>query len=238
MSTHNIEIPYEFLCPITKDIMTNPCIAEDGHSYQIEALIEWLKRSRRSPITNLDMGPTIIKNIQLEQLITKWIEERAAPKDLICYNCIKTFSTLRKCDNCRLRFYCSKKCQKQHWHTSHKHECLELSNKTKELNEKCKKCSHFNIFVTNNDFNDISFTCLNCNLEEQNDGILCDLYLYNRCLKDQMECHHKNIELEVHQITKKMGIKYKTYIKEYTCTDCNYKNIDKGPLVDIYKQSI
>ena len=238
MSKNDIEIPYEFMCPITKDLMNNPFIAEDGHSYQKEAIIKWFKLSRRSPITNLDIGSTIIKNIQLEQLIRRWLEEHVSPKDLICYNCIKPFSILRKCEDCRMRFYCSKKCQKQHWHTSHKDECQELTEKTKELSEKCKKCSHLNIVVSHNDFNTISFTCLNCNLLEQGDGILCDLYLYNRCLKDQIDCQHKNIELEIHQITKKFGLKYKSYIKEYTCTDCNYKNIDKGPLVDIYKQII
>lgn len=41
-----------FLCPITRDLMTDPVICSDGHTYERQAIEEWLKASSRSPKTN------------------------------------------------------------------------------------------------------------------------------------------------------------------------------------------
>jgi hypothetical protein len=229
------DIPHEFICPITRDIMNNPYIAEDGHTYQKEAIIEWFKKSNRSPSTNLNIGSVLIKNIQLKQLITKWIEEKEAPKDLICGNCIQSFSILRKCEDCKLRMYCCKKCQREDWHKNHKKECGDLTLLHNKITHKYQSCSHLNICVNKTDFNEITFTCLSCGMNENDEGILCDLYLYYRNLKDQSECEHEHIECSVHKIIKKFGIKYKSFITEYKCYDCEYTNIDKGILADIYK---
>ena len=236
MSTYAPEIPYEYICPITRDLMNNPYIAEDGYSYQKEAIVAWFTQSKRSPITNLDVGDILIKNIQLNQLITKWIEENKAPKDLICTNCITYFSILHKCENCKLRFYCSKKCQREDWHKNHKKECGDLTEQYNIVKHKYQSCSHLNISVNKSDFNEINFTCLSCGLNENDEGILCDLYLYYRNIKDTMDCEHKNIQCSVHKIIKKFGVKYNSFIKEYKCIDCDYTNIDKGILLDLYKK--
>ena len=235
MSQYEYEIPHEFLCPITRDLMINPYIAEDGHSYQKEAIVEWFKKSNRSPITNLDVDTTIIKNIQLKQLISKWIEENKAPKDLICANCIQSFSILRKCENCRVRFYCCKKCQREDWYKNHKNECDELTKQYNTLKHKYQSCSHLNVSVNRSDFNEITFTCLDCGLNENDEGILCDLYLYYRNLKEKSECEHENIQYSCHKIIKRFGVKYNSFIREYKCSDCDHTNIDKGILADIYK---
>ena len=36
-------IPNDYICPITRDIMFNPVMAADGHTYEHSAILEWLK---------------------------------------------------------------------------------------------------------------------------------------------------------------------------------------------------
>jgi serine/threonine protein kinase len=49
-------IPDGFICPITQDIMKDPVIlVADGHSYERKAILEWLQRTNRSPLTNEEL---------------------------------------------------------------------------------------------------------------------------------------------------------------------------------------
>ena len=43
--------PQAHLCPITLDVMVDPVMANDGHSYERRALEAWLDRHATSPIT-------------------------------------------------------------------------------------------------------------------------------------------------------------------------------------------
>jgi len=46
-------IPHEFRCPITKDVMLDPVMAADGHTYERSAIERWLSSGHRtSPVTN------------------------------------------------------------------------------------------------------------------------------------------------------------------------------------------
>jgi hypothetical protein len=45
-------IPSEFLCPLTKKVMTDPVILTDGNSYERPAIQQWLQTNDRSPCTN------------------------------------------------------------------------------------------------------------------------------------------------------------------------------------------
>jgi len=38
------EIPDEFLCPITNDVMEDPVVASDGYTYEKAAIEEWLQK--------------------------------------------------------------------------------------------------------------------------------------------------------------------------------------------------
>ena len=50
------EIPAEFVCPITCDIMSDPVQCSDGFIYEKSAIKEWLMTRRNtSPMTNLEM---------------------------------------------------------------------------------------------------------------------------------------------------------------------------------------
>lgn len=45
-------LPGEFFCPITWEVMTDPVLATDGHTYEREAIIQWFKSGHRtSPMT-------------------------------------------------------------------------------------------------------------------------------------------------------------------------------------------
>lgn len=44
--------PTEYLCPITKQLMNDPVICSDGHSYERKAIEDWLSSHDKSPMTN------------------------------------------------------------------------------------------------------------------------------------------------------------------------------------------
>ena len=48
-----VDIPENYYCSITHEIMSNPVVAADGHSYEKAAIEEWFRRGgRNSPMTN------------------------------------------------------------------------------------------------------------------------------------------------------------------------------------------
>ena len=66
-----LEFPDEFKCPITCDIMNNPVIASDGHSYEMNALKSFLSKGNgKSPLTREKLNARImIPNINLKKRI-------------------------------------------------------------------------------------------------------------------------------------------------------------------------
>ena len=49
-------IPQEYICPITAEIMTDPVIGTDGHTYERSAITEWLTTQHpHSPMTRVPM---------------------------------------------------------------------------------------------------------------------------------------------------------------------------------------
>ncbi|XP_067891386.1 WD repeat, SAM and U-box domain-containing protein 1 [Heterodontus francisci] len=71
-------VPDEFLCPIAREIMTDPVIASDGYSYEREAIESWINTKRRtSPMTNKPLESSLITpNRTLKMAIDRWIEAR------------------------------------------------------------------------------------------------------------------------------------------------------------------
>ena len=50
-------IPPDFICPITQELMHDPVIALDGHSYERDAINEWFGRgTTKSPLTGVVLG--------------------------------------------------------------------------------------------------------------------------------------------------------------------------------------
>ena len=73
----------DFLCPILQDVMTDPVIASDGHSYERSAILQWFGQRMvnghpiKSPLTNEILSSAhIIENTTLRKAIESY-EERA-----------------------------------------------------------------------------------------------------------------------------------------------------------------
>ncbi|XP_048593655.1 U-box domain-containing protein 56 isoform X2 [Brassica napus] len=74
-SVSNEPPPY-FLCPITQEVMREPSVAADGHTYEAEALREWLDNGHdTSPMTNLKLAHrNLVPNHPLRSAIQEWLQ--------------------------------------------------------------------------------------------------------------------------------------------------------------------
>ncbi|CAG9319863.1 unnamed protein product [Blepharisma stoltei] len=107
-------IPDCFLCPITQELMQDPVIAADGHTYERKAIKRWLKTgNRRSPLTNESLtNMTFIENYLARSLIHEFIENQT--------------KTTQSCDlirNKEVEFKSKEKCLKD-----------EINKKSQEIN--------------------------------------------------------------------------------------------------------
>eukprot|EP00486_Rosalina_sp_Unknown_P007106 CAMPEP_0201572148 /NCGR_PEP_ID=MMETSP0190_2-20130828/15261_1 /ASSEMBLY_ACC=CAM_ASM_000263 /TAXON_ID=37353 /ORGANISM="Rosalina sp." /LENGTH=297 /DNA_ID=CAMNT_0047997547 /DNA_START=29 /DNA_END=922 /DNA_ORIENTATION=- len=68
-----IEVPDEFLCSITWEIMEDPVICSDGNTYERKAIEDWLFTNDTSPKTNMPLDDNkLIPNRALKYLIHAW----------------------------------------------------------------------------------------------------------------------------------------------------------------------
>ena len=79
--THNHvdddDINTDFKCPITMDIMKDPVICSDGHSYERESITKWLLTHNTSPKTNVVLENTnLTPNHSLRALIQSYLESK------------------------------------------------------------------------------------------------------------------------------------------------------------------
>jgi len=73
--------PEEFLCPITQDVMEDPVIAEDGHTYERTAIVTWVEKHGTSPITTDPINKNIlITNRVLKSQIDAYLEKKNPDK--------------------------------------------------------------------------------------------------------------------------------------------------------------
>jgi U-box domain len=68
----------EFLCPITYELLREPVVALDGHTYEKSAIEKWLKSNHTSPRSGEIMEDSIIPNTNLKKLIQDMINEGGA----------------------------------------------------------------------------------------------------------------------------------------------------------------
>ena len=72
------EPPEELLCPITQELMDDPVVATDGHTYERHAIERWLLKKRTSPKTNEELFNTmLIPNHDKRGIIRAWQEKHA-----------------------------------------------------------------------------------------------------------------------------------------------------------------
>ena len=68
-----MNIPSEFVCPITLAIMRDPVLAPDGKSYERTAITQWLSLNPLSPLTRQPMSATSLKtNVMLKIAIDNY----------------------------------------------------------------------------------------------------------------------------------------------------------------------
>ena len=70
------EPPDCFVCPITKKIMEDPVVTIDGHTYEREAIEQWLEDKDTSPFTKLELSSkTLIPNHTLRNCIDEYRDQ-------------------------------------------------------------------------------------------------------------------------------------------------------------------
>lgn len=70
------EPPDASICSITQELMVDPVMAYDGHTYEREAIERWLKRQQTSPKTGEPLASTILlPNHAMRGQIIEWLEQ-------------------------------------------------------------------------------------------------------------------------------------------------------------------
>lgn len=63
------------ICPITQSLFKDPVNAEDGHTYEKSAILEWFKTHKTSPITGLEIGNKLVPCFLIKHLVDIYIHE-------------------------------------------------------------------------------------------------------------------------------------------------------------------
>ena len=83
-----IAAPRELICPITQELMKDPVVAEDGHTYERSSLITWFNMGRtRSPVTNSFLTSTtdaLLPNLAVGSMANVHREKLAKELVAIC----------------------------------------------------------------------------------------------------------------------------------------------------------
>lgn len=76
------KLPSEFLCPITLNIMKEPVLCADGHTYEKAAITEWFVAGKTSsPMTNLPLThQNLTANLHLQQQIADYLSQHSDPQ--------------------------------------------------------------------------------------------------------------------------------------------------------------
>ncbi|RWW75779.1 hypothetical protein BHE74_00016182 [Ensete ventricosum] len=75
------ELPDDFRCPISMEVMTDPVILSSGHTFDRASIQRWLDSGNRTcPLTNLPLppSPSLIPNHALRSLISNFLSLRPA----------------------------------------------------------------------------------------------------------------------------------------------------------------
>eukprot|EP00210_Caulerpa_lentillifera_P001613 g1551.t1 len=75
LSTANLhpQIEQSICCPITFEVMKDPVIATDGHTYERKAIEQWIREKGESPVTRQPLTvSTLITNLAIKNLIDSY----------------------------------------------------------------------------------------------------------------------------------------------------------------------
>ncbi len=71
----NIQVPPEFICPITQEIMKSPVLLSDGHAYEEAVAVRLLESGVTSPFTRESLRLLYIRNTAQRRAIIDWVED-------------------------------------------------------------------------------------------------------------------------------------------------------------------
>ena len=74
LPSHDFKVPYDYCCPITREIIDQPVTAMDGRTYERSAIQGWFQIRASSPMTGLPMATNLSANPQLETKIKRWVD--------------------------------------------------------------------------------------------------------------------------------------------------------------------
>mmetsp|Transcript_53844 Transcript_53844/g.93557 ORF Transcript_53844/g.93557 Transcript_53844/m.93557 type:complete len:1009 (+) Transcript_53844:87-3113(+) len=79
-SVPEMQVPDEFRCCITQDVMERPVITSDGHTYERTAIAKWLEEHNTSPKTGQELPDNVLRpNHALRAQILAWRERQGLP---------------------------------------------------------------------------------------------------------------------------------------------------------------
>lgn len=75
LTQKDVDVPEDFICPITHEVMSDPVMCEDGFSYERSAITEWFSKEKStSPMTNSVLTSTeVFENNKLKNQIEKYL---------------------------------------------------------------------------------------------------------------------------------------------------------------------
>ena len=75
---YDVDIPHHFLCPITRELMEDPVLAPDGHTYERTSVVRWFRRSMKSPVTGAELLSTdVVPNFTVRSMIVEFKEQHS-----------------------------------------------------------------------------------------------------------------------------------------------------------------
>lgn len=85
------EPPAYLLCPISHELMQEPVVTADGHTYEKRAIERWLKGHASSPITGLELSNKVLRpNYALKSALQIYQEKKASLQPKTCRNLYET----------------------------------------------------------------------------------------------------------------------------------------------------
>ena len=73
------EVPDDFICPITSEIMTDPVSTSDGFTYERAAITEWFRTKDTSPKTGTKLeSKSLYPNHLVRSMIRAFAEKPSA----------------------------------------------------------------------------------------------------------------------------------------------------------------
>ena len=81
-SGEQVEVPDEFICPITLQVMVHPLTTRSGKNFERAAILSWLgEGTGQCPLSRQPLRPSdLIPNRFLEAKIAKWREDDGIPE--------------------------------------------------------------------------------------------------------------------------------------------------------------